>query len=269
MNTHASDNTSIRPAAVAGSFYPGNPAELSVMIGQMLDSASTSGAVPKIMIAPHAGYIYSGPVAASVYRLLQPAHDKIKRVVLLGPSHHVPFQGIATSSAGYFTTPLGNIKIDTQANQQLLDIPGVIESDLAHQYEHSLEVHIPFLQTVLDDFKLVPLVVGEVNRKDVAAIIENLWGGDETLFVISSDLSHYHDYLEAQQLDQATSDAIMHKRPDNINYEDACGRNPVCGALEIAKRYNMEIINLDLRNSGDTAGPRDRVVGYGAYAFYE
>ena len=265
MNTASS----IRPAAVAGMFYPGDSSELQHMITEMLASADSSGETPKVIIAPHAGYIYSGPVAASVYKLLQPVHDRIKRVVLLGPSHRVPLMGIATSSAEYFSTPLGKVRIDQQANDAINPLPQVTQMDLAHAQEHSLEVHIPFLQTVLDDFSLVPLVVGDASAGEVAEVLRQLWGGDETLIVISSDLSHYHDYNSAKRMDQATSDAIVHLRGQDIGYEDACGRNPVCGLLEVAQQKGMRAKTIDLRNSGDTAGPSDRVVGYGAYAFYE
>lgn len=259
----------IRPAAVAGSFYPGNATELQGMLDDMLAAANSQGAVPKVIVAPHAGYIYSGPVAASVYKLLQPVHDRIKRVILLGPSHRVPLAGMATTSADYYSTPLGEVAIDRDAVNTIQALPAVMEADLAHAQEHSLEVHVPFLQAVLDDFSLVPLVVGETNAEDVANVLQTLWGGDETLIVISSDLSHYHDYASAQRLDSATSDAIAHLRSQDIGYEDACGRNPLCGALEIAKQRGMHVETIDLRNSGDTAGPRDRVVGYGAYAIYE
>ena len=265
MNSTAS----IRQPAVAGAFYPNDPAELQLMINKMLAAASTTGAVPKVIIAPHAGYVYSGPVAASVYKLLEAAHATIKRVVLLGPSHRVPVNGIAISSAGFYSTPLGRVALDQEAIHAIATLPGVEQLDMAHTHEHSLEVHIPFLQTVLDDFTLVPLVVGDADSDQVAKIMDTLWGGNETLIVVSSDLSHYHDYEEAKSMDKATSDAIVHLRSDDIGYDDACGRNPVCGLLELASQRGLEVKTVDLRNSGDTAGPRDRVVGYGAYAFYE
>jgi hypothetical protein len=181
----------------------------------------------------------------------------------------VPVEGIATSSAAFYATPLGEVRIDHEAIGRIAALPQVQQLDIAHTYEHSLEVHIPFLQTVLDDFSLVPLVVGDATANDVARVIETLWGGDETLLVISSDLSHYHDYASATSLDKATSEAIVHLRSDDIGYEDACGRNPVRGLLEVAGIKGLSVKLIDLRNSGDTAGPRDRVVGYGAYAFYE
>jgi AmmeMemoRadiSam system protein B len=259
----------IRQPAVAGTFYPADPQQLREMVDTYLQDAvsrqSGDEAVPKALIAPHAGYIYSGPVAASAYARLVPAHDKIKRVVLLGPSHRVPLRGIATSSATHFLTPLGSIPLDRASIDQLEKFPQVVRLDDAHTYEHSLEVHLPFLQEVLDSFSLVPLVVGETSPAQVSEVIAALWDGPETLIVISSDLSHYHDYETARRLDSATSHAIESLKPEAIQYEDACGRNPVNGLLELARQRGLHATTVDLRNSGDTAGPRDQVVGYGAY----
>jgi hypothetical protein len=207
-------------------------------------------------------------VAASAYARLAPLRGQITRVVLLGPSHRVGFTGLATSSAEVFRTPLGDIPIDTAGVQSLGRLRQVRELDHAHTLEHSLEVHLPFLQEVLGEFRLVPLVVGEAEAADVAEVIEHLWGGPETLIVISSDLSHYHDYRTAKDRDAATSRAIEALRPEAIHYEDACGRNPVNGLLELARRHGYVMETIDLRNSGDTAGPRDRVVGYGAYVLH-
>ncbi|MCG6887297.1 MAG: AmmeMemoRadiSam system protein B [Proteobacteria bacterium] len=259
----------IRQPAVAGTFYPADPQQLRDMVGGYLQDATRRQTgevtVPKALIAPHAGYIYSGPVAASAYARLAPAHDKIKRVILLGPSHRVPLRGIATSSATHFQTPLGSIPLDRACIEQVEKFPQVVRLDEAHVAEHSLEVHLPFLQEVLDSFSLVPLVVGEASPAQVSEIIEALWDGPETLIVISSDLSHYHDYETARRLDSATSRAIEALQPESIQYEDACGRNPVNGLLELARRHGLHATTVDLRNSGDTAGPRDQVVGYGAY----
>jgi AmmeMemoRadiSam system protein B len=257
-----------RQPAVAGTFYPADPQSLRRMIRQMLDEATPpSGPAPRAIIAPHAGYIYSGPVAATAYSSLRPVHDQIHRVVLLGPSHRVPFIGLAVSNASEFLTPLGAIPLDTQAIQGLLQLPQVQALDSAHAYEHSLEVHLPFLQSVLDDFTLIPIVVGDTDPGDVAEVLEQFWDDPATLFVISSDLSHYHDYATAQRMDSATSKAIETLNSDAIGFEDACGRNPVLGMLEIARRHGLTPHTVDLRNSGDTAGPRDQVVGYGAYTF--
>jgi len=253
-------------------FYPGDKSELHLSIATYLQEAAQKQTepqvVPKAIIVPHAGYIYSGPVAASAYARLLPAKDKIHRVVLLGPSHRVAFRGLASSSATHFVTPLGEIPLDRQLIEQLESFPQVTRLDQAHAAEHSLEVHLPFLQEVLTEFSLVPLVVGDARPKDVAEVLEAAWGGPETLIVISSDLSHYHDYATAQKMDQATSRAIEALAPEDIHYDDACGRNPVNGLLELARRKGMHAKTVDLRNSGDTAGPRDQVVGYGAYVIH-
>ncbi|MGD8514289.1 MAG: AmmeMemoRadiSam system protein B [Granulosicoccaceae bacterium] len=257
-----------RQPAVAGTFYPADPHTLQDMLRQMLDEATPPpGPAPRAIIAPHAGYIYSGPVAATAYSSLRPVHDQIRRVVLLGPSHRVPFTGLAVSNASEFLTPLGAIALDTVAIHALLALPQVQALDSAHAYEHSLEVHLPFLQSVLDDFTLVPIVVGDTDPADVAEVLEQFWADEHTLFVISSDLSHYHDYATAKHMDSATSQAIETLDSEAIGFEDACGRNPVLGMLEMARRHHLSAHTVDLRNSGDTAGPRDQVVGYGAYTF--
>lgn len=260
----------IRQPAVAGMFYPADPNVLSNDIQTYLDSANDIKAQSsvKAIVVPHAGFIYSGPVAASAYKQLFSRSDKIKRVVLLGPSHRVAFSGLAVPSSDEFNTPLGNITIDQAGIQSLSDLPQVIVSDQAHRDEHSLEVQLPFLQSILGDFTLIPLVVGDTGRHDVAEVISRLWGGDETLIVISTDLSHYHQYHEAQKMDRATSDAIENLKPDIIGYEDACGRNGLKGMMTVAIEKNLQAEILDLRNSGDTAGSKDQVVGYGAYVFH-
>ncbi len=258
----------IREPAVAGLFYPADPHELHTLIQGFLTATDTGEAPPKAIIAPHAGYVYSGPVAASAYAALAPLRGQVQRVVLLGPSHRVGFIGLALSSADYFRTPLGDIALDRTAMAQLRDLPQVVQLDEAHQLEHSLEVHLPFLQEVLGEFTLVPLVVGDAEAEEVGAVLERLWGGPETLIVISSDLSHYHDYQTARQLDSATSRAIEQLRYEDLAYDDACGRNPVRGLLLAARHLGLHAKVVDLRNSGDTAGPRDSVVGYGAYLFH-
>jgi len=256
-----------RSPAVAGMFYPADPRELHSMVTGLLKKANTSGEIPKALIVPHAGYIYSGPIAATAYALLVQARDILNRVVLLGPSHRVGFTGLALSSASFFVTPLGKVAVDPTARATLAGLPQVRVLDQAHLQEHSLEVHLPFLQEVLGEFTLVPLVVGDADPESVAAVLERLWGGPETLIVVSSDLSHYHDYETARRLDTATSHAIEDLMPEAIHHEHACGRNPVNGLLTVIRRRKMSSRTLDLRNSGDTAGSRDRVVGYGAYAF--
>jgi len=256
-----------RRPAVAGSFYPGDPRELKRMVDGYLAEVSAEDSPPKALIAPHAGYVYSGPIAASAYATLAPSHATISRVVLLGPAHRVPLRGLAASSAERFDTPLGSVALDRAAIDLALTLPQVKLMDEAHLLEHSLEVQLPFLQEVLDRFQLAPFVVGDASPAEVAEVLELLWGGPETLIVISSDLSHYYDYRTAKRLDATTSAAIEALRPEDIGYEQACGRNPVNGLLELAKRRGLRARTLDLRNSGDTAGPRDQVVGYGAYAF--
>jgi MEMO1 family protein len=258
----------IREPAVAGLFYPDDPVLLQQQIESLLPDASAAGTPPKALIVPHAGYIYSGPVAASAYAQLLPVRGRIRRVVLLGPSHRVAFSGLAATSAEYFATPLGLVRIDQQAMDSILLLPQVRVLDEAHREEHSLEVQLPFLQVALNrDFTLIPLVVGDAAAAQVSEVIEKLWGGDETLLLISSDLSHYHDYATARRLDSATSHAIEQLNPEAIDYHQACGRNPVNGLLVAARHHHLHGTVLDLRNSGDTAGGRDRVVGYGAYAF--
>lgn len=260
----------IREPAVAGMFYPDNPLLLQQQVEAFLDTraAGRADTAPKALIVPHAGYVYSGPVAASAYRRLFAQADTIQRVVLLGPAHRLAFRGLAATSAEFFSTPLGLVKIDRQAVERILALPQVRIVDEAHREEHSLEVQLPFLQCVLGEhFSLVPLVVGDAGAEAVAEVLEQLWGGSETLIVISSDLSHYHDYGTAKRLDQATSTAIERLDPQAIDYEQACGRNPVSGLLVAARHHALHATTLDLRNSGDTAGSRDRVVGYGAYAF--
>ena len=257
----------IRPAAVADMFYTGDPAQLRAEVQSMLAEASLIAPAPKAIIVPHAGYIYSGPIAASAFAQLIPAKDKIKRVVLLGPCHRVALSGLATSSADFFETPLGSIPIDRILSDKLTQLPQVQEFDLTHEQEHSLEVQLPFLQQTLSKFTLLPLVVGEASGTEVHEVLEAVWGGDETLIVISSDLSHYHEYSTAQAMDATTCKAIENLDADHIHYEQACGRNPVLGLLLSARKHNLKVTTLDLRNSGDTAGSKDKVVGYGAWAF--
>lgn len=254
-----------RNPVVAGMFYPSDPHELRTMIHDFLGAAESSDTAPKAIIAPHAGYVYSGPVAASAYACLALARGTIRRVALLGPSHRIGFHGLAASSADRFATPLGLIPVDRTALEKVLTLPQVRVLDQAHALEHSLEVHLPFLQEVLGEFSLVPLVTGDATAQAVAKVLELLGGEPETLIVISTDLSHYHDYDAAQRMDAATSRAIEALHPDGIGYDQACGRVPLLGLLEVARRRGLRIKTIDLRNSGDTAGPRDRVVGYGAY----
>ena len=260
--------TTIRNPAVAGMFYPDNQAELQSSIYEMLEQADFKDITPRAIIVPHAGYIYSGEIAASAYKQLEKVKDTINRVVLLGPSHRVAFSGCAVSNADFFRTPLGDIKLDKAVIQELIALPQIQVSEAAHAEEHSLEVQLPFLQTVLNEFTLVPIVIGDSNANSVMEVLDFFWPDSKTLFVISSDLSHYHSYQVAQQMDKKTSDAIVHLQPEDINYDDACGRMPVIGLIALAKKHGLKSVAIDIRNSGDTAGNKDQVVGYGAYGFY-
>ncbi len=253
-----------RQAAVAGQFYPAETATLERTVTELLAAAPAGDDDAKAIIAPHAGYQYSGPTAAHAYRLLEGRRERIRRVVLLGPAHRVYLKGMALPSVGAFTTPLGDVPIDADAVEQVLAMPGMQVSDEAHAAEHSLEVHLPFLQTVLDDFKLVPIVVGVCTARHVEAVLEALWGGDETVIIVSSDLSHFHSYPEARDIDANTT-ARIEARETTLYGEEACGAYALNGLLLAAKARRLHVRTLDLRNSGDTAGDKDRVVGYGAY----
>lgn len=259
---------SIRPPAVAGMFYPGNPGVLDKMVSDFLLDAPVNPP-PRAIIAPHAGYSYSGPIAASAYASLAPLRGKIKRVVLLGPSHRVGFHGIAASSADYFQTPLGDIAVDVEAIQSVVEaLPAVGFLDEAHAQEHSLEVHLPFLQKVLGDFKLLPFVVGQAEPEEIAQLLDIFVDDPETLIVVSSDLSHYHDYEMAQEIDTETAQKIEHLDYQHIAPEQACGAFPVRGLLLSARKHGLTPVVVDLRNSGDTSGDKSRVVGYGSWLFY-
>lgn len=254
-----------RQPAVAGTFYPANPQQLENMLEQFLIEAEAPAKVPKVIIVPHAGYVYSGPIAATAYVRLKPAHHSITRVVLIGPSHHVAFRGLAVSRAEGFNTPLGLIPVDRQAVQALTQLPFVEYIEQAHAFEHSLEVQLPFLQEVLDNFSIVPIVASDATPEEVSEVLEMLWGGPETLIVISSDLSHYHSYATARKLDMATSQTIEDLQYEDLDSESACGRVGISGLLKLARDKSLTIKTIDLRNSGDTAGDRQKVVGYGAY----
>jgi len=262
----------IRPPAVADMFYPGNAKMLRKAVQAYLDEArehtmATLGP-PKALIVPHAGYIYSGPVAASAYALLAPLRDQIQRVVLLGPAHRVWVRNLALPAADAFATPLGTIGLDLSGMAELQRYPQIEISPLAHATEHALEVQLPFLQTVLADFKLLPLIVGGARPEAIAEVLDAVWGGEETLLVISSDLSHYHPYAEAHLMDTATVRQILLGDPI-LHGERACGAAPINGLLLAARQHGLQGHLLDLRSSGDTAGDRARVVGYTAIAFTE
>jgi len=265
-------NLTVRMPAVAGLFYPGNAASLAADIDTLLAEAASpkqpATPSPKALIAPHAGIIYSGPVAARAYVLLAPFTETIRRVVLLGPSHRVAIRGLAVPESDTFATPLGTVAIDAQALAAALELPQVIRHNAAHAAEHSLEVHLPFLQRVLSNFTIAPFAVGYATPDEVAEVLDLLWGGPETLIVISSDLSHYHGYADAQRRDRHTADEIAHLRL-LVDHEQACGATPINGLVKVARQRGLKPSLLDLRNSGDTAGDRSRVVGYASFAFFE
>lgn len=267
-------NVSVRPPAVAGIFYPAVAESLRRVVDELLagarPGAGASVRAPKALIVPHAGYVYSGEMAANAFACLEPFAERIRRVVLLGPTHRVPVRGLAapTAMVTAFATPLGEVALDCAALAAVADLPQVTHSDAAHAWEHSLEVQLPFLQTVLGQFELVPLVVGETSAASVADVLDLLWGGDETLIVISSDLAHYHRYEAACAIDRGTVARVVALEPD-IQHNEACGATPVNGLLLAARRHRLSVRLLGLCNSGDTAGDRSRVVGYAAIAFSE
>ena len=258
----------IRPAAVAGSFYPADPARLAAEVARLLAQVPPSaGAAPKALIAPHAGYAYSGAVAGSAFAQLRGRGDSITRVVVIGPAHYLPLRGIALPTAEAFATPLGRVPVDRDALVAIADLPCVSAMDAAHAPEHAIEVELPFLQRILPRFTLVPLLVGSATPQEVAAVLARLWGGGETSIVVSSDLSHYHDYQTARRLDAATAQRIERGDWASLGPDDACGRLPIAGLLIETARHGLAAQRLALCNSGDTAGPRNEVVGYGAWAF--
>jgi AmmeMemoRadiSam system protein B len=257
---------SIRPPAVAGLFYEGDPQRLSLDVAELLESAPRTELKAKALLVPHAGYIYSGPVAASAYRLLQNQADSIRRVILLGPTHRMAVRGLAVPTVASFSTPLGVVPLDRAAIGRISALPQVVQSDGPHAMEHALEVQLPFLQAVLGDFQLVPLAVGDASAEEVAEVIEQLWGGEDTVILVSSDLSHYHSYSEAKRIDRATIENILGLQ-GSLDHQQACGATPLNGLLRVARRKGLRPHLLDLRSSGDTAGDKDRVVGYAAVAF--
>ncbi len=258
----------VKDAAVAGLFYPGEAGELDSAINSYLAQATTSQVKsPKAIIAPHAGYIYSGSVAGTAYAPIKQLRDQVKRVVLFAPAHRVAVSGIALSSASHFATPLGEVPVAVSTVQELATRNGLDIDDQAFEQEHAIEVQLPFLQKTLASFELIPLLVGDADPIFVDQILEELWGGVETLIVISSDLSHYLDYQAAQEMDNEASAAIESLKPEKLTSHHACGRTAINGLLIAAKKHDLNAHTLDLRNSGDTAGDKSRVVGYGAYLF--
>jgi AmmeMemoRadiSam system protein B len=254
-----------RQPAVAGTFYPASSQQLQQSVIQLLADAKTQEPAPKAIIAPHAGLVYSGAIAASAYSRLIQNRKTITQVILIGPSHHIVFSGLAISQSNSYSTPLGEIAVDTTAVSKIARLDFVEYIEQAHLYEHCLEVQLPFLQTALDSFTIVPIVAGNATPEQVSTVLKMLWNGPETLIVISSDLSHYHDYKTAQKKDQETSKHIVNLQYEALDYESACGRIPISGLLALAREKIFCVKPIDLRNSGDTAGDKNRVVGYGAY----
>ncbi len=261
----------VRPAAVAGLFYPGEASALRSRISELLASSGTDpswdpGGPPKLVIVPHAGYEYSGASAARAYSLLSRGRRKLTRIVLLGPAHRTPLRGLALPEAEAFETPLGRAPLDQAAVASLRGLARLERSDLPHALEHSLEVQLPFLQSVLDRFTLVPIVAGDARPRDIAQLLDRLWGGSETCLVVSSDLSHYLAHARAQLVDRVTAQQILALDPRLDPYQ-ACGAVPINGALMAARQHGLVPRLLDLRDSGQVTGDLRRVVGYGAFAF--
>jgi MEMO1 family protein len=259
---------SSRPPAAAGCFYPADPRRLRAEVAALLDDAAVEMPPrPKALIVPHAGYVYSGPIAAAAFAAARGQARTITRVILIGPAHHAWVPGIAVPTVEAFETPLGAVPLDGAALAAISDLPFVVRDDAAHAPEHALEVELPFLQSVLDAFTLVPLLVGDATPQQVAAVLERLWGGLETLIVVSSDLSHYLGSDAARRRDAATAAAIERGDWISLGPDEACGCRAIAGLLIAAALAQLTARRLDLRNSGDTAGGRAHVVGYGAWAF--
>ena len=258
----------VRPSAVAGQFYPRDADRLRKQVSDLLANiAMPIKNIPKALIVPHAGYVYSGATAAAAFATLRDGAQTIRRVVLIGPAHYVHVRGIAAPTVDAFETPLGRVPVDKSALNAIAGLPFVIQDDLAHAPEHALEVELPFLQTLLVSFQVVPLLVGDATPEEIAQMMLQLWESSGTLIVVSTDLSHYHNYEAARRLDAATAAAIEHGDWASLGPHQACGSRAVAGLLLETGRRDLKIRRLSLCNSGDTAGARDRVVGYGAWMF--
>lgn len=265
------NNPSVRHAAVAGLFYPGSGDALERLLVDLLGQLPESGSnQPKALIVPHAGYIYSGLTAAFAYRKIFPFRKVIRNVVILGPAHRVHFRGAATTTLGYFETPVGRVKI----NRDIVDdlntaFDNVASLDEAHREEHCIEVQLPFLQHVLDKFTLVPILTGDITQTQTAEILNYLWDQKDTIFLVSTDLSHFENYTAARKLDAETAAFIENFEYKKLSGHSACGGTSLGGLLVLAKEKNLRIQRLDMRNSGDTGGGKQSVVGYGSWALFE
>jgi MEMO1 family protein len=268
----SSANPAIRPPAVAGCFYPADAEALSESVNRLLaraDPPAIDGSL-RALIAPHAGYVYAGPIAASAYAVLRRESPLPRCIALLGPSHFVPFHGLALPEAEVLATPLGTVPVDPFAASLPQRFGQVLRSERAHRREHSLEVQLPFLQTVLPaGFTVLPLLVGDASPADVAEVIELLSDRPGTLVLISTDLSHYLPAEEAREVDRRTCSIVTAEDVEKLDPETTCGHHPLAGLMLAARRREWVIELLDLRNSSDTAGDPDRVVGYGAFAVFE
>lgn len=258
----------IQHPVVAGTFYPDNPSRLKQMLKYLLSKTSAHKKQARALIVPHAGYIYSGAIAATAYARLRAEKQNIKKIVLIGPSHHLGFQGVALNTAEQFLTPLGAIAVNGEAIKRIATLPFAHFINQAYSKEHSLEVHLPFLQSVIGTFSLIPVVTGKVSAEQLCELIELFWGDLETIIIISSDLSHFLEYEAAQHQDKKTSAFIEQLQYEKLDRRAACGYIPISGLLALARKKSLQVKTLDLRNSADTAGSahKNRVVGYGSYA---
>jgi len=257
----------IRRAAVSGRFYPSDKLELSKIISSFMRKAViTNREIPKAIISPHAGYIYSGQIAAAGYKVLERPNN-IKKIILFAPSHFANFDGIVASNVDFFETPFGKIKVNNNSIERLEKKSLINVDNFAHEQEHSIEVQLPFLQYILNEFQIVPLLVSSNGFKNIPAIINELMD-KETLIVVSSDLSHYLPYEKAVITDKKTADHILNLEYDELSIDSACGIGAIKGLLLYTKIKHGKIDLIELKNSGDTSGDKSSVVGYGAFYSY-
>lgn len=259
-------DTEFRKPTVAGLFYPSETDNLSKLITDLLNQKPPVS-FTKMLIVPHAAYQYIGEILAQSYLHLFSRSQQIKTVVLLTPSHHIKFNGIAITSKDCYLTPFGEVIIDSDAMMTLLNFPQVVMFDDAHIKEHSIEIHLPFLQTILPSFSLVPLIIGETNSYNILEILEKLWEQEETLIIASMNLSHYQTYNIAQELDQRTSQAIESLHWQSLQTNQICNIHLISSLLQLAHQKSLTPKTIKVCNSGDLTGIKNRVVGYGAFIF--